>query len=77
VADRETKMPYSEEARFSDRVFARCMEMGILLYPGHGSVAGGRGDHLMIAPPYIVTEGQIDLILETLRQAIQQISAET
>jgi adenosylmethionine-8-amino-7-oxononanoate aminotransferase len=77
VADPETKMPYSQDAHFSDRVCARCMDMGILLYPGHGSVDGVRGDHLMIAPPYVVTEGQIDLIVETLRRAVQQTSAET
>jgi adenosylmethionine-8-amino-7-oxononanoate aminotransferase len=51
------------------------MEMGLLFYPGHGCVDGVRGDHLMVAPPYVVSEGEIDLIVETLRLAIQQVSA--
>jgi adenosylmethionine-8-amino-7-oxononanoate aminotransferase len=74
VADRETKAPYSVDAHFSNRVCARCMEMGVLFYPGRGGVNGVLGDHLMVAPPYVVTEQQIDLMVETLRQAIQQVA---
>ena len=76
VADRETKEPYPAAARFAGRVCARCMEMGVLLYPGHGSVDGVRGDHMMVGPPYVVTEGQIGIIVETWRQAIQHVSAQ-
>ena len=77
VADRETKAPYPAEIGFATRVSAHCREMGVLLYPGHGSVDGVQGDHVMIAPPFVVTEEQIDLIVETLGRAIQQASAAT
>lgn len=73
VADRRTKAPYAPEAHFADRVCAACREMGVLLYPGHGSVDGVRGDHLMVAPPYVVTGEQIDFIVTTLVEAVQQI----
>jgi hypothetical protein len=73
VSDRETKAPYPTDAHFADRVCAACMDMGLLLYPGHGSVDGIRGDHLMVAPPYIVTEEEIQTIVETLRRGIEQI----
>jgi adenosylmethionine-8-amino-7-oxononanoate aminotransferase len=76
VADRETRDPYPREMHFADRVCARCMERGVLFYPGHGSVDGVRGDHLMVAPPYVVTEEQIDIIVGTLREAIEQVGAE-
>lgn len=74
VADRETKAPYPASSRFADRVCSRCMDMGVLLYPGHGSADGLRGDHLMVAPPYVVTEEQIDVIVTTLAEAIRQVS---
>jgi adenosylmethionine-8-amino-7-oxononanoate aminotransferase len=77
VADRETKAPYPRDAHFADRVCARCTEMGVLLYPGHGSVAGVQGDHLMVAPPFIATEEHIDLIVVTLHKAIQTVEAST
>ena len=73
VADRETKAPYPVSEDFAGRVCARCMEMGVLLYPGRGCADGVRGDHLMIAPPYTVTEDQVGVIVETLRQAIQSL----
>jgi len=73
VADRETQAPYPVNADFAGRVCARCMEMGVLLYPIGGCADGVRGDHLMIAPPYTVTEDQVGVIVETLRQAIQSL----
>jgi adenosylmethionine-8-amino-7-oxononanoate aminotransferase len=74
VADRETKAPYPADVHFADRVCARCMDMGVLLYPGHGSVDGVRGDHLMVAPPYVAAEAQIEEIVEVLRQAVEALS---
>jgi hypothetical protein len=74
VADRGSKAPFPPEQHFADRVCARCMELGVLLYPGHGSVDGRRGDHLMVAPPFIATEAEIDLIVDTLRQAVVEVA---
>ena len=75
VADRRTKKPYPAESRFAQRVCAHSMEMGVLFYPGQGCVDGVQGDHLMVAPPYVVTERQLDTMVETLHQAIQQVAA--
>ena len=70
VADRQTKEPYPAGAHFADRVCARAMELGVLFYPGHGGADGVQGDHLMVAPPYVVTEEEVDVIVQGLRQAI-------
>ncbi len=70
VADRQTRAPYPAEAHFGDRVCARAMDLGVLFYPGHGSADGVQGDHLLIAPPYVVTEAELDTIVNALRQAI-------
>jgi adenosylmethionine-8-amino-7-oxononanoate aminotransferase len=70
VADKGTREPYPPEVHFAARVTARCREMGVLFYPGSGSVDGVRGDHLMVAPPYIVTEEQIEEMVGVLREAI-------
>lgn len=77
VADRKTKAPYPADRGFAARVCAHCREMGVLLYPGHGGVDGVHGDHAMIAPPFVVTEEQIEFIVETLSRAIQRASAAT
>jgi adenosylmethionine-8-amino-7-oxononanoate aminotransferase len=73
VADRETKEPFPKSAHFAERVCARCMELGVLLYPGSGSADGVRGDHLTVAPPFVVSEAQVGVIVETLRRAAQEI----
>jgi adenosylmethionine-8-amino-7-oxononanoate aminotransferase len=73
VSDRETKAPYPAESHFADRVCATCREMGVLFYPGHGSVDGTRGDHLMVAPPYTVSEQEMRAIVNTLRQGVEQV----
>lgn len=75
VADHSTRRPYPSDAHVAHRVAARCRELGVLLYPGYGCVDGVHGDHLLVAPPYIVTEGQIDTIVDTLAQGIQDVCA--
>jgi adenosylmethionine-8-amino-7-oxononanoate aminotransferase len=72
VADRERKTPFPAERRFSHGVAARCREMGVLLYPGHGGIDGVSGDHLTIAPPYTITEDQIDSAIAVLTEGIQR-----
>ena len=46
------------------------LDPGVMLYPGRGSVDGKIGDHVLIAPPYNVTQKQIELIVERSRKAI-------
>jgi adenosylmethionine-8-amino-7-oxononanoate aminotransferase len=71
VANRRTKEPFAAAQHLADRVCDRCMKMGLLLYPGHGGADGVRGDHIMVAPPFVATEEQLDIIVLTLRQAIE------
>lgn len=73
VRDRESKEPFPADLHFARQVVKRCREMGVLLYPGHGGVDGVRGDHLMVAPPYIASEEQIDTVVDILFQAIRQV----
>jgi adenosylmethionine-8-amino-7-oxononanoate aminotransferase len=70
VADRANKAPFPAAVHLSERVCQRCRELGVLFYPGHGSVDGVRGDHLMVAPPFVVTEAEIEHIVTALRQGI-------
>jgi len=73
VANRHTKEPFPAEKRVADRVCEACLERGVLFYPGHGGVDGSRGDHIMVAPPFIVTAEQVEAIALTLREAIDAV----
>ena len=46
------------------------MEAGLLCYPMGGTIDGVRGDHVLLAPPFIVTDHELDLLIQRLRQAI-------
>ncbi len=46
------------------------MTRGLLCYPMGGTIDGRRGDHLLLAPPFIVTDDQLEQIVERLDQAI-------
>ena len=70
VADRQTKEPFSPNRHFSQRVCDIAFQRGVILYPGSGSVDGVSGDHLMVAPPFVIKEDQIDEVIDTLRVSI-------
>jgi adenosylmethionine-8-amino-7-oxononanoate aminotransferase len=70
VADRETKAAFDPVLKISGRVKAEAFERGLLVYPGAGTVDGQRGDHVLLAPPYIVSDAEIDVIIERLGDAV-------
>jgi adenosylmethionine-8-amino-7-oxononanoate aminotransferase len=76
VADRETKAPFPPKLHFAQQVCDRAFERGAILYPGSGSVDGVRGDHLMIAPPLVITETEIVELVTTLQEAILAVRQE-
>ncbi len=70
VADKKTKQPFAPEKTFAGRVSQAAAARGLLVYPMQGSVDGVSGDHLLLAPPAIITEEQIDGAIRQLREAI-------
>jgi hypothetical protein len=75
VADKKTKMPFAPELNFAGKVGQAAARRGLLVYPMQGSVDGTSGDHLLIAPPAIITRNQIEWAVAELRDAIDEIAA--
>jgi adenosylmethionine-8-amino-7-oxononanoate aminotransferase len=73
VRDRATKEPFDPKLKVAERVFDACMDRGLIVYPGHGTIAGALGDHLLIGPPLVITAGQVDDLLATLAEAIAAV----
>ena len=73
VADRASKSPFPVEQNFSGRVAAAALKRGLLVYPMQGSVDGVSGDHLLVAPPAVITPEQIawsvDQLVASIREA--------
>jgi adenosylmethionine-8-amino-7-oxononanoate aminotransferase len=70
VADRDRKLPFDPALQLGARVKAEAFERGLLVYPGSGTVDGRRGDHVLLAPPYIVADAEIGVIVERLGVAV-------
>ncbi|KAI9736174.1 MAG: hypothetical protein M1834_001059 [Cirrosporium novae-zelandiae] len=75
VRDREGRMPFKEEVRFGPRVQQEAFELGVAVYPGHGTVDGRKGDHVLLAPPFDVTEEEIGVVVEVLVRAYERVVA--
>ena len=74
VADKQSKKPFAPELNFAGKVGAAALKRGLLVYPMQGCVDGTSGDHLLIAPPGVITSEQIDWAVEQLRQSIEEAS---
>ena len=72
VADKASKRPFPPEQNFAGRVAAAALKRGLLVYPMQGSVDGISGDHLLLAPPAIITNEQIRWATEQLRAAVHE-----
>jgi adenosylmethionine-8-amino-7-oxononanoate aminotransferase len=70
VADKKTKAAFAPEMNVAGRAGQAALQRGLLVYPMQGSVDGVSGDHLLIAPPAILTREQIDWAVDQLRAAI-------
>jgi adenosylmethionine-8-amino-7-oxononanoate aminotransferase len=72
VADKKTKAPFPPEKNFAGVVAQACLRRGLLVYPMQGCVDGVTGDHLLIAPPAVITAEQIGWAVEQMRAAIKE-----
>jgi adenosylmethionine-8-amino-7-oxononanoate aminotransferase len=70
VADRGTKAPFDPLHKLHSRIKAEAMARGLMVYPMGGTIDGVMGDHILIAPPFIVNGAQIGTIVDRLGDAI-------
>ncbi len=70
VADRATKAPFEAKLKLHARIKSEAMARGLICYPMGGAIDGKSGDHVLLAPPYIITEDEIGLIAERLGAAV-------
>jgi hypothetical protein len=77
VADKKTKAPFPPKKNFAGLVGQACLRRGLLVYPMQGCVDGVAGDHLLIAPPAVISSEQIGWAVEQIRAAVLESSAHT
>jgi adenosylmethionine-8-amino-7-oxononanoate aminotransferase len=74
VSDKSTRAPFPVETNFCGRVAQAASDRGLLVYPVQGCVDGDRGDHILIAPPAVISTTQISEAVDHLAAAIKEAS---
>ncbi|MBI1339573.1 aspartate aminotransferase family protein [bacterium] len=77
VADPVSRTPFPAARRLAPAIKAAAFENGLIVYPGSGCADGRDGDHILIAPPYIVSQSETGEIADRLSRALHQALAAT
>ena len=70
VADRASKETFDPTRKLHARIKAEAMSRGLMVYPMGGTIDGVRGDHVLLAPPFIATDDDLDQIVQRLSAAV-------
>lgn len=70
VQDRDTKAPFDRKQKLNAVIKSEAMQRGLMVYPMGGTIDGARGDHVLLAPPFICSPRQIEEIVSRLSDAV-------
>ena len=70
VADKLTKMPLASSTEANKKVKNIAMQHGLMCYPMAGTIDGKQGHHILIAPPFIINDEQLDELVSKLTSAL-------
>jgi hypothetical protein len=73
VVDRATKAPFGAALQLHERAKAEAFARGLLIYPGGGTADGRSGDHILLAPPYNVSNDELEMIVDTLSDTLDAV----
>lgn len=66
VARRAPDTPFDPAMQLHARIKQEALARGLLCYPGGGTIDGERGDHVLLAPPYVTSRAELDAAVELL-----------
>jgi adenosylmethionine-8-amino-7-oxononanoate aminotransferase len=70
VEDKASRAPFDPKRATHRRIKAEAFGRGLLVYPMGGTIDGARGDHILLAPPFIATDAELEMIVERLKGAV-------
>jgi adenosylmethionine-8-amino-7-oxononanoate aminotransferase len=73
VKDKGTLQPFPRTERFVERLWQSIFDRGVILYRATG-LAGIDGDALVIGPPYVIDEEQLDVMVDAVLQGLEQVA---
>ena len=73
LKNKSTREPFPKEAGIAEKIRQAALEENVLTYPSQGTVDGTRGDHVLLAPPFIITSQECQLIADALQFAVGKV----
>ncbi|KAJ6439256.1 26S protease regulatory subunit 6B [Purpureocillium lavendulum] len=73
VKDKATKEPFEPGLRFTWRIVDEALRRGLAVYPGAGTADGVKGDHIIIAPPYNMSDADFDAMMRLLKDTYDTV----
>ncbi|KAJ4863430.1 aminotransferase class-III domain-containing protein [Trichoderma breve] len=73
VQDKDTKTPFEPSVGFGAQIHQLAFDLGMAVYPCVGTVDGVVGDHILLAPPFNISDDELDIIISTLRRAYHEV----
>jgi len=73
VRDKKTADPFPAEDKVCEQIYQTAMEQGVLTYPTQGCVDGHRGDHVLLAPPFIISQEECAIVARALGAAMERV----
>jgi len=73
VRNKSTREPFPKEQNIAEKIRQAMLQKNVLAYPTQGCVDGSRGDHILLAPPFILTTEESNLIATALEFSLEQV----
>ena len=71
VADRDTRAPFPRASKVVEGVVREARDHGVLVYSGTGNANGVDGDVILLGPPFVVTDAELERIVEVLAASVE------
>ncbi|HEY2362667.1 MAG TPA: aspartate aminotransferase family protein [Candidatus Angelobacter sp.] len=73
VKDKNTRTPFPREENIAGKIFQAAMEESVLTYPTQGCVDGVNGDHILLAPPFIISSEECRIAARAIAMAMEKV----
>ena len=73
VEDRATKAPFDPSRKIAARLKKAAFARGLICYPMSGTIDGKHGDHVLLAPPFIISDAEIGMLTDRLAAALEDV----
>jgi adenosylmethionine-8-amino-7-oxononanoate aminotransferase len=73
VKDKATREPFAKSENVAEKIRQAAMAEGVLTYPTQGCVDGHRGDHILLAPPFTISDEECALVGNALASALARV----